>query len=140
MELYETTPSRSPSRPRRRSQPGSATTRPEPDHGETRRFRDSELHSIAQEVPEPARRDRTRIGEGRSSEGVPWPQRARLEGVSCIFCGRSPTRPEHIFGRRWLESVMPSDEPFVHRHVRAGERAFDRSWQKKEADLKVNCV
>jgi hypothetical protein len=59
---------------------------------------------------------------------------------TCIFCGGTPITREHIFSRKWLASMMPSDAPFRHAHRRTGEGEFEAWWTKHEADLVVSCV
>ena len=60
--------------------------------------------------------------------------------AGCIFCGTSPTTRTHIFRKAWLEQIMPSAEPFKHRHERPTPEPFDRWWAKHKFDIAPNCT
>ena len=55
--------------------------------------------------------------------------------AGCIFCGTVPQTLTHIFRKAWLEHLFPSDQPFVHHHVRDGDNAFDRWWTTQDFRL-----
>jgi hypothetical protein len=55
--------------------------------------------------------------------------------AGCIFCGQGTPTKTHIFRKAWIERVMPSDQPYVHRHLREASSTseeFDRWWSEHE--------
>lgn len=55
--------------------------------------------------------------------------------AGCIFCGTVPQTKTHIFRKAWLESLFPSDQSFMHHHVRNGDNGFDNWWEAQEFGL-----